>query len=202
MSQFISLVLALVLLSIIQLIDGHRKLKPSVDKYVYRRKWVATVLISAAVTSILPHNAFAQIPNMDQYNTGSGTKIRDTTPSIASAPSPIDISNASNLKTALNRIKDSISKQSWDEALLDINAISKSMKSNNYMINGIGKDTIDELKVSLIALSDVCVQNRVIYFNKEDLELVQIIKKSDDDDTIQSSINEATDLVDSIERML
>lgn len=157
------------------------------------------LLISGSlVTAPLP--SYAQIPSMDEYNTGSGTVLpgrkRVTGPVVVAATVP-DAFSVKRVKESLTLIDKCLSNDpaKWDEIARTIKTTPKFSSKNlgfsssaelasNYQIDATQAKGVEAAREDFAfnygLLNDLALANREYFFNKADLEQTQLLKDSAD----------------------
>ena len=157
------------------------------------------LLISGSLFSLpLPSNA--QIPSMDEYNTGSGTVLpgrkRAVGPVVVAAIVP-DTFSVQRVKESLSLIEKCLSSDpaKWDEISRTIKTTPKYSSKNlgfssstelasNYQIDATQAKGVEAAREDFAfnygLLKDLALANREYFFNKADLEQTQLLKDSAD----------------------
>lgn len=143
--------------------------------------------------------ANAQTPNMDQYNQGSGTYVgkRVTTQSIPEIVKKVK--SYDDLKSSLSTCRKYVGDQNWNDVILVIDQMKAGVN------NGILKENLkDDFVFYIDQVNDLAVENRVLFFNKEDLEQVQMIKDAGSAAAERSkiAIEEAVQIINTVEKFI
>jgi hypothetical protein len=157
------------------------------------------LLISGSLFSV-PLPSHAQIPSMDEYNTGSGTVLpgrkRVTGPVVVAATVP-DTFSVKRVKESLSLIDKCLSNDpaKWDEIARTIKTTPKFSTKNlgfsssaelasNYQIDATQAKGVEAAREDFAfnygLLNDLALANREYFFNKADLEQTQLLKDSAD----------------------
>lgn len=189
----------------------------------YLHKLTIATASSMAMTIMvlsLPPPSSAQIPSFDEYNIGSGAKIVDKQSNLPPATTATATAfSATELKRDLTTIEKYVRRGQWDEILKTINPVTKAVNAKAYgygTMNGMTEqlgvqpeaaqsalDLREDLSFSLGQLSDFALSKRVLFFNKEDLAQINLIKSGERSDDIslapkQEDIDEALILLKEI----
>ncbi|KAJ1424848.1 hypothetical protein B484DRAFT_398152 [Ochromonadaceae sp. CCMP2298] len=167
---------------------------------LYRKGAAGAAVIS--ICSILAQPAYAQIPSMDDYSSGSGTVVRPKGPkatSTASSTSTDVLSMSRQLPATLNRLQTLAKGEQWDEVINTCKALKPlKLKYLGYSNAPALAQAFDvtaseageleilrgEIYSTLVQLSDLSISNRVYFFNKDDLLQAQrLIEESQDGTT-------------------
>lgn len=128
--------------------------------------------------------ANAQIPSMDDFYTSSGTKIVDkSAPMIRPAQSNVEFQSFSQLDPILTSLESMVMNEQWDDIVREIksNSVLKQMKADTPLsfIPSQSPPTMqkiselrEDFNFNLRQVSDAALSNRVVYFNKADLNQV------------------------------
>ena len=196
----------------------------------------AALLLFSAVAAFSPPPSFAQIPSFDDYNVGSGAKVVEkssvgasnlpssTTTAAAAAFSPTE------LKREMAIVDNYVQKGQWDEVLKTVAPVTKVLGAKAYGYGdskalgqalGVSPEAArgavelsSELQFALGQLSDFALSKRVLFFNKEDLAQINLIKSgersddavlapnADDVDEARGYLREALAVAEKIEGLL
>ena len=154
-------------------------------------------------SSAFPPASFAQIPSFDDYNTGSGAKVVDkssvgasnlpsSTSAVAAAFSPTE------LKRDMAEVDRYVQKGQWDEVLKTVAPVTKVLGAKAFGYGSaaaLGQalgvapaaaqgavELSGDLQFALGQLSDFALSKRVLFFNKEDLAQINLIKSGERSD--------------------
>jgi hypothetical protein len=189
----------------------------SFDVRTLKQFAAAFLLGSTILTNSKPSNA--QIPSMDEYNTGSGTVLPGRArvvgkPPITAAKSVPETFSVEQMKGVLTLIDAQIASEppKWDEMIRDIKSVSKvkskylgftspSDLANNFKISSsqanLAESAREDVAFNVGLLNDLALANKEYFFNKADLEQTQLIKDSADVSSA-SAVKEAKDIIKDI----
>ena len=149
---------------------------------------VRRCLASSAITvaTLLPQVvAWAQIPDMDQFYETSGTKVRDVVAAKAPPAPEAPFTSLSQLGPALDRLEELIKREAWDDVVAERkrNPALRALQKVDFGLRAAElhdlEDARQELDFSVSQVLDACLQQRVLYFNKEDLKQVSRMLEDD-----------------------
>jgi hypothetical protein len=187
-------------------------LKSNSADYSFKLPKIAAgaIVASSILLSGGARNAHAQIPTMDEYNTGSGTVIRKQ-PVVAKAitmKSPEQkVFSIVDTKGRLKIIESFIDAKAWDDVLSEVNQMKLVSKKNFAYTSsseaakslGVSQssmasldDVREELSFQLGQLRDLALANRVIFFNKIDLDAVEAMKSEEVVEDAADPVKEAS----------
>lgn len=167
------------------------------------KKNIASALIATFISLGLAVDVTsAQTPNMDQYNQGSGSYVGKRTAPVQSPPEVASkVKSYGDLKEAINTVRKYVSNQNWNDVILVIGQMKAGVNSGNSVLKESLKD---EFVFYIDQVNDLAIENRVIFFNKEDLEQVQMIKDAGKAaaERSKAAIDEASQIIDTIEKLI
>lgn len=182
------------------------------------KQFAAAFLVGSAIVTN-PKASNAQIPSMDEYNTGSGTVLPGRArvvgkPPVTAVKAVPDMFSIEQMKGFLTLIDGHIASEppKWDEMIRDIKSISKvkskylgftssSDLANNFKISSSQATSAESVREDVAfnvgQLNDLALANKEYFFNKADLEQTQLIKDSADVSSA-SAVKEAKDIIKDI----
>jgi hypothetical protein len=176
--------------------------------------------------------AIAQIPLYEDYTAVSGSVVRSNAGKTQRESQVLDTSSFytldrnlinEKLDTLLSRIAVQVQKEYWNDIILEIKVAAPvltktrfSLASDSQVAQTFGLSSEAqarelegkrlELAYALGQLNDFCLSHRVLYFNKLDLEAVDLIKNGDDgargENALEQDGEEARALVDSAKEIV
>lgn len=131
---------------------------------------------------------------MDQFYETSGTKVRDVAAPAAARPGtvqiPMPFTSLSQLGPALDRLEDLIKREAWDDVVAERkrSPALRALQRVNFGLESTGlgegmEDLRQELDFEVSQVLDACLQQRVLYFNKEDLKQVSRMLEDEGDES-------------------
>lgn len=182
------------------------------------KQFAAAFLVGSTIlTNSKPSNA--QIPSMDEYNTGSGTVLPGRARVVGKPPTTAvkaipDTFSIDQMKGFLTLIDAHIASEppKWDEMIRDIKSVSKvkskylgfaspSDLANNFKISSSRATSAESVRedaaFNVGQLNDLALANKEYFFNKADLEQTQLIKDSAEVSSA-SAVQEAKDIIKDI----
>lgn len=166
------------------------------------------LLISGALMSF-PMVSNAQIPDMDEYNTGSGTvlpgRAKNGKPLVAKVVLKPEIFTVDLMKSSLLQMDGFLTQEpaKWDEITQVIKKIPKLTSKNlgfssssdlasNFKIPVAQAEVVEsareELAFNVGQLKDLALANRVYAFNKADLAQQELIKDADSSSAVSPAV--------------
>ena len=194
-------------------------------KNVPLKNRITSAFIVAAIISSVPMTVHAQIPSYDEFLVGSGTVVIDKSKkgqsNLPSATKAIATTfSAVELKKDLQEVEKYAKNGQWDEILKTLAPISKAVNAKAYgygtvqgLTDSLGVsvenanaalDLREDLSFSLGQLSDFALSKRVLFFNKEDLAQINLIKSGErsDDASLAPKAEDVQDAVDLMKEIL
>ena len=194
-------------------------------KNIQLKNRLTSAYIVAAIISTVPMTVHAQIPSYDEFLVGSGTIVVDKTKKGQSnLPSTIKAAattfSAVELKKDLQEVEKYAQNGQWDEILKTLAPVSKAVNAKAYgygTIQGLtdslgvsvenanaALDLREDLSFSLGQLSDFALSKRVLFFNKEDLAQINLIKSGErsDDASLAPKAEDVQEAVDLMKEIL
>lgn len=153
-------------------------------------------LIIAASILVTPVVVHAQIPMMEEFNQGSGSKVVNTAkPGVVGGKIIREDTLKGTIlesKKTMSNLKDIVKKEDW-ESVLNLRNKLKVVLSKNFGIQGGIKGLATELQVSsdlaediesireemfvaFSSISEYALSHRIIVFNSEDLKGIELTK--------------------------
>ena len=194
-----------------------------ITKVIQQKSRLTSAYIVAAIISTVPMTVFAQIPSYDDFQQVSGTKIVDKSKgsNLPSSTKAIATTfSASELKKDLQEVEKYAKNGQWDEILKTLAPISKAVNAKAYgygtlqgLTDSLGVSTDnanaaldlrEDLSFSLGQLSDFALSKRVLFFNKEDLAQINLIKSGErsDDASLAPKAEDVQEAVDLMKEIL
>lgn len=183
------------------------------------KQFTAAFLIGSTVLSN-SKASIAQIPSMDEYNTGSGTVlpgrarvVGKPTLSVVNKAVP-EIFSVERVDGSLASIDGYIASEppKWDDIIREIKSISKvkskylgftssSDLANSFKISSSQATSAESVREDVAfnvgLLNDLALANKEYFFNKADLEQTQLLKESTDLSS-SSAVKEAKEIIKDI----
>ena len=182
-------------------------------------RWLLQSMIISSIVFDTSHlNAHAQIPMMEEFNQGSGSKIVKTEkPGVVGGKMIVGETMQDTVKEsakACGSLRQIVQKQDW-ESVLNLRNRLKVVRSKNFGVSGgsgglskelgISADAAqkiesirDDLSYALSSLSEYALTHRVIVFNSEDLKGIKETGDGTGSLTTEEDIKEMEGLADTI----
>ena len=179
-------------------------------------KQAGACILTGCILVTMPLQSNAQIPSMDEYNTGSGTVLPGRArvvgkPVTAVAPEISDSFSVSKAEETLTKIDSYLATEpaKWDEIIRAIKMTPKynvknlgfksaSDLANNFKIKdtqvSMAEAAREDFAFNLGQLNDLALANREYFFNKADLEQTQMLKDAADRSS-STSIKEGKEIL-------
>ena len=136
---------------------------------------------------------------MDEFYVTSGTRVAPPKGAVTKAPAPpaaaaeaafVDVAQ---LGPALDLLEGLVRREAWDDALAERKR-SPALRALSRSGFGLPGDTVSaaaeelrgELDFVISQFFDACLQQRVLYFNKEDLRQVSRMMDADDEERLDA----------------
>lgn len=224
--SILSLLLALSVINSLQFTSVTRRavLRSNTERYQLNSeikkltKFGISILVSGSFLSS-PVISNAQIPSMDEYNTGSGTVLPGRKKLVGAAiPAAViaapEVFTVSQVKNNLMEIDKYISEEpaKWDEITREIKMIPKYNAKNlgfssaadfgsNFKISTaqakIAESAREDFAFNVGLLKDLALANRAYFFNKADLEQQEFIKEAAEPPS-KAAVKEAKGIIEDI----
>lgn len=175
---------------------------PDSNNMLKQFKHAGACFLTGCIMVTMPLQSNAQIPSMDEYNTGSGTvlpgRARVVGKPVATVAADIsDTFSVSIAEETLTKIDSYISSEpaKWDEIIRAIKLTPKynvknlgfkssSDLASNFKIKDaqalLVESAREDFAFNLGQLNDLALANREYFFNKADLEQTQMLKDAAD----------------------
>jgi hypothetical protein len=152
-----------------------------------------SVIIASVLITAMPAASMAQIPSFDDYAVGSGTVVVNkktadvySSDSFSTTASEFSISN---LKGIMKKVGPEVKSELWGDVANNMRAVDGEIGSKNLgyssfanMIDKLSLDSSEgknvesireDLAFSVKQLKDLALSKRVLFFNKDDLEIMK-----------------------------
>lgn len=155
---------------------------------------ILTLFTSSSLTLSEPLPVFAQIPTMDEYYAGSGTKIKSVgtggpvatyTPIINTEKQSDETVSTLRMIEVLEKAKELSANNYWENVMLELKCFTNTGKnSDNVVTRRLQEkpEKYEELKFLVGQVIDTARSSRVVFFNKDDKEQVQGMVEMNKDD--------------------
>ena len=160
-------------------------------------KFIAPIVLGTILSTSFSSASLAQIPSIDDYNSGSGSVITGVKQQITAEPSAAvklavkEKFTFSHFSADLDLIEKLIGQKSWDDTFqlttflkkivnLDhfgytsTKTLAESSDLSTEQVEKIESQK-DEISFNIGQINDLALSRRVIFFNKADLEQVGLI---------------------------
>lgn len=154
---------------------------------------VASAFVASSIIALAPDVSIAQIPSMDEYSVGSGTRVIKKKAADTYSSDSFSITSSkfsvANIRDKMQKIVPEVKSELWGDVANNIRAVDGQIDSKNFGYSSFASMTSDfgidasagkdiesireDLLFSVQQLKDLALSKRVLFFNKEDLEIMK-----------------------------